>query len=120
MRAMRAVDSQPSDGYVQYPGDAACQRRRGQYGILVDAWALVAPQDSLPQTEMSKWLNLVVRSEGEGCEGELVLDALFAFFASPHPHGISFPRRAFWTALYNSLATTPLPKSERTWRGKRS
>jgi hypothetical protein len=120
MVAMRRADAMPQDGYVTYPQDPACQRRRAQYAVLLDAWDLLFPGDRIMQNDMSKWLCFVARIEGEGTEGEAVLDAAFAFHGAPHPTGISFPKQAFWTALHNSLSVLPLPKSERTWRGRRS
>ena len=119
MLAMRRADAMPDTGQVTIADDAACQRRRVQFAILRDAWRLLAPDDKLSMPEMSKWLHMVIREEGEGCEGEFVLDEVFAFFGAPHPNGVSFPKRAVWTSLYNSLHTTPLPRSTVRRRGQR-
>jgi hypothetical protein len=102
MSAMQEVDALPSDGVVQHLGTNAIERRRRQYNILRSAWAILFPEDRLPQTQMSTWLNMAARS-APGMEGEMVLDAMDAFYHAPHNGPIRNPRAALNTALMNAL-----------------
>ena len=92
LTAMQEVDALPSDGIVQHQGTNAIERRRRQYNILTGVWGLAFPEDTLPKTRMSTWLNLAAKTE-PGMEGE-VMDAIVNYLAAPHNGPVRHPHTA--------------------------
>lgn len=115
MLRMRAADRMPRDGLVTYPADNACKRRRMQYAILDEAWALpdIAPNDRLMRRERSTWLNMVIDVDGEGYEGEAILELVYQYFAIKREREIRHPRAAFEKTLKQQLG---LDTSDETLR----